>query len=315
VEISFVIFKFIMGNKEVSSPMEIDKTLMKRLMKAEQDEANGAAIYAFMARREGKKHPDNAKLLAQMSADERKHYEKWKEYTHRDYKPHVFRLKFLTVFMGFTFVLKSMEKGEAFGQKEYAELEKQLPDAAEMLADEHRHEGEIEGMLDEERLHYVGAMVLGLNDALVELTGAITGVTFSLQDPKTIALTGIVTGIAATLSMMASDYLSESADGNKHALKSCFYTGGAYIVTVFLLVLPYILFSLSTDPLAYLYAFAVMIAEVILEIAFFNYYISVAQEKPFWKHFLLMLSISLGVAAISYGIGILAKFALGIDVG
>ena len=52
MEISFVIFKFIMGNKEVFSPMEIDKTLMKRLMKAEQDEANGAAIYAFMARRE-----------------------------------------------------------------------------------------------------------------------------------------------------------------------------------------------------------------------------------------------------------------------
>ena len=54
-----------------------------------------------------------------------------------------------------------------------------------MLGDERRHEEELYGMLDEERLHYVGAMVLGLNDALVELTGAIAGVTFALAQHQT----------------------------------------------------------------------------------------------------------------------------------
>lgn len=286
-----------------------EQALAKRIEKAQKDEANGAAIYAFMAKKQKKKHPENASILEGMSRDEKKHYEMWAAITKKSFRAHVGLLKFLVVVMGFTFVLKKMEKGEGFGQKEYAELSSNYPQAASMLADEKRHEGEVESMLDEERLHYVGSMVLGLNDALVELTGAITGVTFSLANTKAVALTGIVTGFAATLSMMASNYLAQSAEGHKDALKSSFYTGAAYIFTVALLVLPYLLFP---DGM-YLAAFGVMIGEVVLEIAFFNYYISVAQEKPFLKHFLLMVSISMGVAAISYGIGLLANLWLGVS--
>jgi VIT1/CCC1 family predicted Fe2+/Mn2+ transporter len=288
--------------------------LRKRALRSEQDEIDGSAIYAFMAKKQLKKHPENAKILDQMSKDEYKHYGMWKGMTGKEKKPHVAWLKFLTVVMGFTFVVKSMQKGEKLGQKEYDELQKEVPEAAGMLADERRHETELYSMLDEERLHYVGAMVLGLNDALVELTGAITGVTFSLKDPRLIALTGIITGVAATLSMMASNYLAESAEGHKDALKSSCYTGAAYLITVALLVLPYILFIPSGDSYSYLWAFCIMIAIVIGEIAFFNFYISVAQEKKFWRHFLLMASISLGVAAISYGIGLLANLLLGVNV-
>jgi VIT1/CCC1 family predicted Fe2+/Mn2+ transporter len=155
---------------------------------------------------------------------------------------------------------------------------------------------------------------LGLNDALVELTGAITGVTFSLQDCRLIALTGIVTGVAATLSMMASNFLAQKEEGNPHPFKSSLYTGTAYLVTVALLVLPYLLFMLTSLSNSYLYAFLVMIGIVLLEIAGFNFYTSVAQEKKFWGHFLLMAGISLGVSAISYGIGILAKMWLGVSI-
>jgi vacuolar iron transporter family protein len=287
-----------------------EQALAKRILKAEQDEIDGAAIYAFMAKKQKRKHPENAAILSQMSSDEKSHYEMWKALTKKERKAHIFWKKVLTSVLGFTFVLKQMEKGEKFGQKEYEALSKSYPQASKMLEDEKKHEGEVEAMLDEERLHYVGSMVLGLNDALVELTGAITGVTFSLQNTRQVALTGIVTGIAATLSMMASNYLAESAEGHKDALKSSLYTGAAYLVTVALLVLPYLFFPNEM----YFVAFLIMIAEVILEIAFFNYYISVAQEKPFFKHFLLMVSISLGVAAISYGIGLLAKVCLGINV-
>ena len=56
-------------------------------------------------------------------------------------------------------------------------------------------------------------------------------------------MAGIITGIAATLSMAASNYLAERADGNPNALKASVYTGMSYLVTVVALVLPY-LFSL-----------------------------------------------------------------------
>lgn len=288
----------------------ISPRLMKQALKSQQDEINGVALYSFISRRQRKKYPENAEILNKMSKDEFKHYSMWAALTNKKKKAHVFWAKVITVVMGFIFIVKSMQKAEQVGQRNYEELQKEIPEVANMLDDERRHEKDLYGLLDEERLHYVGATVLGLNDALVELTGAITGVTFSLQNCQTIALTGIVTGIAATLSMMASNYLAQSAEGHKDALKSSLYTGAAYLLTVALLVFPYVLF-IPFGGNGYLYAFIIMIAEVIIEIAFFNFYLSVAQEKPFWKHFLLMASISIGVAAISYGIGILAKLLLG----
>ena len=292
----------------------ISKELMKQAIKSQKDEINGFELYKFMAKTQEKKHPENAKFLHEMSADELSHYEMWKTITHKDFKPHVFLMKVITIIFGFTFAVKTMKKGERVGIRNYELLKAELPEVAEMLDDERRHEEVLYSMPDEERLHYIGDIVLGLNDALVELTGAITGVTFSIQNPAYIALTGIVTGVSATLSMMASNYLAQKADGNPHPFKSSLYTGSAYLITVVLLVLPYIMFINSTNPLAYLYAFIIMIAIVVFEILFFNFYISVAKEEKFLKHFLTMIVISFGVAAISYGIGLLANKFLGIDV-
>lgn len=294
----------------MAEKMQLSPGLMKAVKKAQADEELGADLYAFMAKRE--KNAENRRLLEQMSADERSHAAVWRQLTgakegHGGLK--LFWMKLLTLFLGFTFVVKTMEKNEALAQENYRYIEKELPQSSAMLQDERRHEKELYGMLDEERLHYVGAMVLGLNDALVELTGAIAGVTFALANTRLVAMTGIITGVSATLSMAASNYLAERAQGNKNALKSSVYTGVAYLVTVALMVLPYLLFP---QPM-YVAAFAVMIALVVLIILFFNYYISVSKEEPFLRRFGEMAVISLSVAVISFGIGLLAKNLLGID--
>lgn len=292
------------------SEKQISKELMKLVKKAQIDEEQGTILYAFMAKRE--KNEENKKLLEQMSKDEAKHAAVWKSYTNKNLKPSklsIIWFKILTVVMGFTFVVKTMQKKESLAQAGYEKMKEELPEAAKMLDDERRHEKELYNMLDEERLHYIGAMVLGLNDALVELTGAIAGVTFALANTRLVALTGIITGVSATFSMAASNYLAERADNNPKALKSSIYTGMAYLVTVALLVLPYLLFPIHM----YVAAFAVMIATVILIIMFFNYYISVAKEEPFFKNFVTMAGISLTVAVVSYIIGVLAKNLLGID--
>lgn len=292
------------------SEKQISRELMKLVQKAQIDEEQGTIIYAFMAKRE--KNEENKKFLEQMSKDEAKHAEVWKNITKKNLKPSrisILWFKILTVVMGFTFVVKIMQKKESLAQAGYEKMQKELPEAAKILDDERRHEKELYNMLDEERLHYIGAMVLGLNDALVELTGAIAGVTFALANTRLVALTGIITGVSATFSMAASNYLAERADNNPKALKSSIYTGVAYLVTVALLVLPYLLSPTNM----YVAAFAVMIATVILIIMFFNYYISVAKEEPFLKNFVTMAVISLSVAVISYIIGVLAKELLGID--
>lgn len=289
---------------------QISTELMKLVKKAQIDEEMGSILYAFMAKRE--KNEENKKLLERMSKDEKIHAEVWKSITKKNLKPNklsILWFKILTVVMGFTFVVKTMQKKESLAQTGYEKMQEELPEATKMLEDERRHEKELYNMLDEERLHYIGAMVLGLNDALVELTGAIAGVTFALANTKLVALTGIITGVSATFSMAASNYLAERADNNPKALKSSIYTGMAYLVTVALLVLPYLLLPTNM----YALAFFIMIATVILIIMFFNFYISVAKEEPFLKNFATMAIISLSVALISYVIALVARELLGID--
>ena len=292
------------------SKNQISDELMKLVKKTQIDKEQGAILYEFMAKKE--KNEENKKILMQMSKDEKKHAEVWKKITNKNLKPSklsILKFKFLTMIMGITFVIKTMQKKENLAQHEYEKMKEELPEAAKMLEDERRHEKELYNMIDEERLNYVGAMVLGLNDALVELTGAIAGVTFALANARLVALTGIITGISATLSMTASNYLAERANNNPKAFKSSIYTGMAYLITVALLVLPYLILPSNM----YIMAFAIMIATVILIIMFFNYYISVAKEEPFFKNFITMAIISLSVAVISYIIGLLAKNLLGID--
>lgn len=290
---------------------ELSQKALDILLKSQRDEETDCLIYDFMSKKE--KDPKNKKILAKMAADERDHAKMWKSLTKKEVKPNlklVYWYKFLTIIMGFTFVLKLIQSGETTASSKYADIIDEVPEAKKASEDELRHEYELIEMLDEERLQYVGAMVLGLNDALVELTGTIAGLSFALMNTRIVALSGIITGISATLSMAASNYLAERAENNPNAMKSSVYTGVAYLITVALLVLPYLIFPEDM----WLGALVTMLITVIFIILFFNYYISVAKDLPFMKRFLEMAGISLSVAAISFVIGILVKKFLGIDL-
>jgi VIT1/CCC1 family predicted Fe2+/Mn2+ transporter len=152
-------------------------------------------------------------------------------------------------------------------------------------------------------------VVLGLNDALVELTGALAGLTLAFRDVQVIALSGLVTGIAASFSMGASEYLStRSEDTDKNPVKAAVYTFIAYIVTVALLILPYLLLDNKFVCLGIALAVSVTI------IAVFNFYLSVAKDQPFAKRFFEMAGLSLGVAALSFLIGFLISNWLGVNI-
>ncbi len=275
-------------------------------------EITSAKIYAYFAKHQKDEH--NRKILEQIAADEAQHAQIWKQYTNKDVRPcnlKVAFFKILKIILGYTFVIKLLETGEYDGVANMEKLKKEVPEIATIIKDEERHERELVDLLDEERLNYVGAMVLGLNDALVELTGTIAGLTFVLANTTLIAMAGTITGIAATLSMAASNYLAERADGNPHALKASVYTGFTYMLTVVFLVLPYLLFPEHM----FVGALIAMIAIVIALIAIFNFYIAVVKSESFWRKFTEMSAISLSVALISFVIGLLAKLCFGIDVG
>ncbi len=256
--------------------------------------------------------PENREILEKIAADELRHHHDWQKYTGAEIKPRmliVWWYYLLSRIFGFTFGVKLMERGEEKAQGNYSSLVGVIPEIEKWIHDEKAHEDALLNMLDEERLRYAGSVVLGLNDALVELTGALAGLTLALQNVKLIALSGLITGIAAAMSMAASEYLStRSENTDKQPARAAIYTGIAYIVTVFLLILPYLLFENYYLDLVWSLATAMII------IAVFNYYISVAKDEPFRPRFLEMAGLSFGVATFSFIIGYFIRVWLGIEV-
>jgi VIT1/CCC1 family predicted Fe2+/Mn2+ transporter len=277
----------------MSDTTAYSKKTMRVLLYLQQGELTEHQIYSFLASRV--KDEQNSSVLRRIAGEELGHAKIWQKLTEKEVKTN--RIKFwfyslMALILGYTFVLKKMEKGEDKATKAYRSLITEVPQAKQISEDEDRHEQQLLAMLDEERLQYVGSMVLGLSDALVELS----------------ALSGLITGISATLSMASSEYLSAKNSGDKNAVKSSMYTGIAYLFTVTFMVLPYLLLE------SYAVALGIMLVVVIIIIMFFTYYTSVAKDLPFGKRFFEMALISLSVAAISFVIGILVKRFLGIDI-
>ena len=289
----------------------ISASALKIIRKMQQNELTESVIYEKIAR--FAKGDENRATLARLAQEEKAHYEIWKKYTGEEMKPErrkVFKYTLLARILGFTFAVKLMEKGEEGAQKEYELLKDEVSESVAIRQQEEEHEASLLAMLDEEQLQYVGSMVLGLNDALVELTGSLAGFTLALQNTRLIALSGLIVGISATFSMASSEFLAARSEGRSDALKSCSYTGIAYLLTVVALIAPYLLFPADQ----FIPALVCMLVVVVLIIAGFTYYTSVAQSQPFKSRFLEMALISIGVAVVSFVVGILAKQLLGVDI-
>ncbi|MBN1814959.1 MAG: VIT1/CCC1 transporter family protein [Anaerolineae bacterium] len=280
------------------------------LLVYQKNEITEHHIYTRLARTV--KSPENQQVLERIAADELGHYQFWRTYTHQDVKPDrlkVWMYYLISRVLGFTFGIKLMERGEEGAQDNYAQIGDAIREAKDITREEGEHEEALIALLDEERLRYTGSIVLGLNDALVELTGALAGLTFALQNTKLIAMTGAITGIAAALSMAVSEYLStRSEETTRNPFRASIYTGVAYVVTVSVLILPYLVL---TD---YYVCLGFTLTTAILIIGFFNYYVSVAKDVPFKRRFLEMVGLSLGVAGLSFVIGFILRTMFGIDV-
>ena len=290
--------------------MQLSEDIRSKVILFQQTEITEYHIYKRLAQHI--KSQENANILDKIAEDELRHFNGWKKYTNEDIQPRWFFVWFyyaVSILFGFTFGIKLMEMGEQAAQGNYASVAQEIPEAAKYQQEENEHEEKLIGMLDEERLQYAGSVVLGLNDALVELTGALAGLTLALQNVKLIALSGLITGIAASMSMAASEYLStRSEKTSKQPVRAAIYTGIAYIITVTLLILPYLLFE------NYYLDLGIALTTAVIIIAVFNYYISVAKGESFRERFLEMAGLSLSVAAFSFVIGYFIRTWLGIEI-
>lgn len=290
--------------------MIINPQETKKLLAFQINEITEHHIYKKLSLLQKDNH--NCQVLTELSNEEYGHYQLLKKYTGKTPPPNRFRIRLYILmarFFGLTFSLKLMEKGETMAQTAYRK-HPDLEDLQQIAKEEEIHETKLINLIDEEGLNYMGAVVLGLNDALVEFTGALAGYTFALQHSKLVALTGAITGIAAALSMAASEYLSTKAEKNpnKKALKASVYTGIAYIITVAVLILPFVLSSNAY------WGLGICLLGALLIIAIFNLYYSVVKTESFKHRFAEMAIISIGIAAISFFIGYALRIFTGIEL-
>jgi len=286
---------------------------IQRIMTFQKDEITSYTLYLKLAK--VIKDSNNAKVIQEMALTELRHYQFWKEISKTDVRPNrvkIFLYMLMVRLLGLTFSIKMIEKAEVVGAQEYAEFEAIVPGAAQIGRDEEEHEESLTAMIEEEFLQYIGSIVLGLNDALVELTGTLAGLTLALRNGKLVAISGLITGIAAAFSMAASNFLSERAEENTKAGKAALYTGAAYLITVIVLILPY--FFISPGGQGIFVSLGVTLLMAVLIILAFNFFISVAKDLPFRHHFLEMLIISMSVTFFSFLVGLLVRNVFKIDV-
>lgn len=288
----------------------LSKEIQQQIVTAQKNELTEYFIYEKLSRSVKDKH--NSDILKSISADELKHHDFWKNLTGRDVKPYTFKIRMyylISKIFGITFAIKLMERGEGEAQINYDTISQSIPGAKDIMQDEHDHENELIAMIDEERLRYTGAIIRGLNEALVELTGALAGLTLVFHSASLIATAGLITGVAMSLSMTGTEYLATKSETNRQRpVKAALYTGFTNIVTVLFLIYPYFLFD------NIYFSLGLMLFNAILVIYIFTFYMSVTKGISFKRNFSEMALISLGIAAITFFIGFLARNFLHIEV-
>ncbi len=219
----------------------------------------------------------------------------------------VFVFKIIRIFTGLTFTLKLLERHEKESTKKYKDYLKKLDGKArkrlkKIIYEEEFHEKSVLDEIKEERVEFTGSIVLGVNDSLVEITGALAGLVSVIQNSLLVGFSGLIIGVAAAMSMTASAYLQAKQDDRKSPRKSAFYTGFSYVAVVGLLIFPFFLMSQSFSALALTIVVAIIIASSTAV------YTSVLFERGLKKELAEMLVLSMGVAAISFLIGSAVKY-------
>lgn len=246
------------------------------------------------------------KILEQLSQQEEKHFLFWKEILDGyNPKPHLFLQIFILILryvFGITFTVKYMERNEKRMIAIYRSIRSQFDGEAgtqleEMIADEEKHEDFFIGQIDEGVVKYLGFIVLGLADAIIEITGVHAGFLGVTSSTTMAGVAGLIVGFAAAISMATAAYLQAKQDTERNSFTSAMITGFSYILAVVLLAFPYFLFN------SMLAAFIASLIMAVLLTAYFTFFTAVIFERNFGKEFLESTLLTLGTALATYLFG------------
>ena len=278
--------------------------MQKKLLAFQRNEITEHNVYLAYARRAKGK---NREILNRIAADELKHYHQFIKYTGAEVTPDRFKVFFYrlcALIFGLTFGMKIMENGEKRAEQAYGHFGDTMPEIAHIISEEASHEESLIAMITEDRLFYMGSMVLALNNSIQEFSGIAVGLTFAMGNAGLIGSTILISGIAATLAMSASEYLSQKAEAHtsgRNPVKAIAWAGGIYLGIVLLIALPYLIFDNC-----YL-ALGVGAAAVLLNITVFTFFMAVVKGLRYRAVLFETLAVFALVVGLSSIIGCCAK--------
>ncbi|HON16204.1 MAG TPA: VIT1/CCC1 family protein [Spirochaetota bacterium] len=280
---------------------------LKKILQYQKNEITEHILYGALAKRAT---PENQKVLKKISEDELRHYNFFKKITGRDVSPSWFKIyfyRFVSRIFGFTFTIKMMDNGELQAEHNYEEFEDKIPGIKKIISDEVKHERVLMEQIEEDVLKHMGSMVLAINNSIQEITGIVVGLTFAIANALMIGKTALISGLAATLAMVASEYLSQKAESGQdsYAAKAALYTGIVYIAVVIFLVSPFFIFSNH-----YVALLSAIIAVVII-LSAFTFFMSVVKGLNYRKALAEVSIITAIVVSLSFMIGIGMKLIFG----
>ena len=187
----------------------VDFSLQKEAKARMSDEWSDYTLYERLSKTIKADNPF-ADILRTLSATEHKHFEFWKRYVPNE-QPKLAALKlywilFLRRFLGLTFAARYLDRHEEDVVKKYERIAPLVPASDrsafdDMVADEKEHERAFAMKIESSAVRYISFVVLGLADALVEISGIHAG-TLGLFDRTEIAgLAGVIAGGAASMAM------------------------------------------------------------------------------------------------------------------
>ncbi|MDZ7289675.1 MAG: rubrerythrin family protein [candidate division KSB1 bacterium] len=276
----------------------------KDLIRYCEDEYTDHLVYQKLASRET--NPERQQILHQLSRQEEEHYKFW-EGTTNGHRPRPRRLflhfvVLLRYFFGLTFAVKFLERHEKQVIEEYRRIRPHFDGDTsarleQMIADEEQHENFFISQINEGVVKYLGFIVLGLADAIIEITGVHAGFLGVTSSTTMAGVAGLIVGFAAAISMGTAAYLQAKQGTERHPLTSALITGFSYILAVVFLALPYFL------TVHMLLAFLISLAMAMLLTAYFTFYSVVLFERHFGKEFLESTALTLGTAVATYLFG------------
>jgi VIT1/CCC1 family predicted Fe2+/Mn2+ transporter len=298
--------------------LSTNTTLQTVATESAKDEYTDYMVYKRLAERSNSKNPKMKDILTTLSNTEYKHYEFWKKYA-PDAKITanslaIYITLFLRLLFGYSFAIKYLEKHEATVIRRYKSIKDTIPAADqrefdEMVRDEEEHENTFMDQMQGPYLKYISFIILGLADAIVEISGIHAGSLGIYHSTELTGLAGIVAGAAASIAMASAAYAQAKQGFQGSASISAVFTGGSYFINAIVLASPYFFTADQTVAILTSIIFAILI------IGFVSYYNSVVSQSHFLRDFAELAGIMLGATVALFFFGLLIRSVFGITIG